>query len=545
MDTAAGAIYHQLVVFQNDPSQHELIFNDPSQETQAYIQTLVRGLGLEFEYSTITNSARIIRRSQILAQPAQDEFPEFLDFAQACPSDGELLDVYGFLPSAEVNWNELFSSQDEMDCDSFQKGPMFQSKSAFPELYSFDENQQYLAMSSLDIHPDPTNDIHLTGIQEEQHSLFAFSLDSNVPKIQAQTRRERLIEFQNPQPNVSEDFPAALMSMESREYAPESSEIPSRMTSVQSDIKAILSSLGMSRYLHQFLVQGFDTWEAMSGITESDFDTLGVKLGHRRKLQQLIANQKLTAEVPVGYSSVRPSDEKSTGTSQKDTEFLNFFLTSEGPIPDMSSIMQTMLEGLDENESADIAIMSAANEGQSSSSRQNASRSESLSSCASSTGRSRISKVFSRRESTREETYPGYQVWDSRSANSASSSIGKRCQGCESLLEMQVFQKTSKSLQPFLWLVFPDMCQCGVELPCESCPKGIIKGRNNSAWLQLGCKRGDLEDEMPKIKLCQQIVINKDAVEVAQQVNTGSYSKATGSTYRSANWQHFSLAFRL
>jgi hypothetical protein len=55
---------------------------------------------------------------------------------------------------------------------------------------------------------------------------------------------------------------------------------------------------------------------------------------------------------------------------------------------------------------------------------KNASRSESLSSCASSTGRSRISKVFSRRESTREETYPGYQVWDSRSANSASSSIG-------------------------------------------------------------------------------------------------------------------------
>jgi hypothetical protein len=50
----------------------------------------------------------------------------------------------------------------------------------------------------------------------------------------------------------------------------------------------------------------------------------------------------------------------------------------------------------------------------------------------------------------------------------------------------------------------------------------MMKGTNNSAWLQLGCKRGDLKDEMPKIKLCQQIVIDKDVVEVAQQVNDGS-----------------------
>jgi hypothetical protein len=50
----------------------------------------------------------------------------------------------------------------------------------------------------------------------------------------------------------------------------------------------------------------------------------------------------------------------------------------------------------------------------------------------------------------------------------------------------------------------------------------MMKGTNNSAWLQLGCKRGDLKDEMPKIKLCQQIVIDKDAVDLAQQVNESS-----------------------
>lgn len=42
------------------------------------------------------------------------------------------------------------------------------------------------------------------------------------------------------------------------------------------------------------------------------------------------------------------------------------------------------------------------------------------------------------------------------------------------------------------------MCQCDIELPCESCPKG----KHNSAWLALGCKRGELNDEMPEIKLC-------------------------------------------
>ncbi len=70
--------------------------------------------------------------------------------------------------------------------------------------------------------------------------------------------------------------------------------------------------------------------------------------------------------------------------------------------------------------------------------------------------------------------------------------------------------------------VFPNMCQCDVELPCGSCPNGTMKGRDNSVWFQLGCKRGDLKDEMPKIKLYRRIFIGKDAVGVAQQVNEGS-----------------------
>lgn len=54
----------------------------------------------------------------------------------------------------------------------------------------------------------------------------------------------------------------------------------------------IFAELGLTHYLDDFIEQGFDTWETILDITESDFDALGVKLGHRRKLQRKIANTR-------------------------------------------------------------------------------------------------------------------------------------------------------------------------------------------------------------------------------------------------------------
>ncbi|KAL0475668.1 hypothetical protein QR685DRAFT_550231 [Neurospora intermedia] len=58
----------------------------------------------------------------------------------------------------------------------------------------------------------------------------------------------------------------------------------------------IFGELGISQYLDAFVEQGFDTWETILDITESDLwsisDVLGVKLGHRRKLQRRIANYR-------------------------------------------------------------------------------------------------------------------------------------------------------------------------------------------------------------------------------------------------------------
>lgn len=66
-----------------------------------------------------------------------------------------------------------------------------------------------------------------------------------------------------------------------------------------SDLKDRLARLGLSQYHQVFAAEGFDTWETVVDITESDLSHLSVKLGHRRKLQRAIAESR-------GQSSDRP-----------------------------------------------------------------------------------------------------------------------------------------------------------------------------------------------------------------------------------------------
>ena len=73
----------------------------------------------------------------------------------------------------------------------------------------------------------------------------------------------------------------------------------------------IFAELGISHYLHDFIEQGFDTWDTILDITESDFDALGVKLGHRRKLQRKIANSRgLSSDRALASPRHTPSDDK-------------------------------------------------------------------------------------------------------------------------------------------------------------------------------------------------------------------------------------------
>lgn len=66
-----------------------------------------------------------------------------------------------------------------------------------------------------------------------------------------------------------------------------------------SDLRDRLARLGLSQYFEAFAAEGFDTWETVLDITESDLSHLSVKLGHRRKLQRAIAESR-------GQSTDRP-----------------------------------------------------------------------------------------------------------------------------------------------------------------------------------------------------------------------------------------------
>jgi hypothetical protein len=73
----------------------------------------------------------------------------------------------------------------------------------------------------------------------------------------------------------------------------------------------IFAELGLSSYLSIFIEQGFDTWETILDVTESDFDALGVKLGHRRKLQRKIAHARgLSSDRALGSPRQALIDEK-------------------------------------------------------------------------------------------------------------------------------------------------------------------------------------------------------------------------------------------
>jgi hypothetical protein len=92
----------------------------------------------------------------------------------------------------------------------------------------------------------------------------------------------------------------------------------------------ILEELGIAQYLDVFLQQGFDTWETILDITESDLyvrggvwgarmrerpgfqadwvffrsDALGVKLGHRR-VRVLLSTPRATAASGIAKAGAR------------------------------------------------------------------------------------------------------------------------------------------------------------------------------------------------------------------------------------------------
>lgn len=83
------------------------------------------------------------------------------------------------------------------------------------------------------------------------------------------------------------------------------------------ELEDVLAELGLSMYLRKFLEEGFESWYTVLDIRESDFDVLGVKVSHRRKLQRKIADFRgLSSE----RASISPWSTSNDADDEKDNQ---------------------------------------------------------------------------------------------------------------------------------------------------------------------------------------------------------------------------------
>jgi len=85
------------------------------------------------------------------------------------------------------------------------------------------------------------------------------------------------------------------------------------------ELEPVFRELGLAQYLDAFIDQGFDTWDTILDIQESDLDALGVKLGHRRKLQRRIANARGIAPSVSLPLKPNPDEVKQDGSRTEPT----------------------------------------------------------------------------------------------------------------------------------------------------------------------------------------------------------------------------------
>jgi hypothetical protein len=74
----------------------------------------------------------------------------------------------------------------------------------------------------------------------------------------------------------------------------QSLSVPSMANNIISSLHLDLSldHLGLGEYFEAFVSHGFDTWDNLTDISEETMAELGVRLGHRRKLQREIASYR-------------------------------------------------------------------------------------------------------------------------------------------------------------------------------------------------------------------------------------------------------------
>ena len=79
-----------------------------------------------------------------------------------------------------------------------------------------------------------------------------------------------------------------------------------RKTTDRMSIHSYLQGIGLVQYAQTIQDHGFETWQDLASITESDLEQIGILLGHRRKLQRALH-----------LSLARESETSMTSTSEQ------------------------------------------------------------------------------------------------------------------------------------------------------------------------------------------------------------------------------------
>ncbi|PSK55351.1 High mobility group protein 20A [Elsinoe australis] len=105
------------------------------------------------------------------------------------------------------------------------------------------------------------------------------------------------------------------------------------------DFARALDSLGLEQYHDILRNEGFETWDQFRDITEDDMVALGIKLGHRRRLQRAIHDSRPRSDddAPTYPGHGRPADTsyypKSVSTSTIETSIRDEHDASSEPLP--------------------------------------------------------------------------------------------------------------------------------------------------------------------------------------------------------------------
>ncbi|KAK6334669.1 hypothetical protein TWF718_010118 [Orbilia javanica] len=102
-----------------------------------------------------------------------------------------------------------------------------------------------------------------------------------------------------------------------------------------SDLREALDRLGLSQYLGRLIEEGFDRWDIVLDIQETDLACMGFKLGHRRVLQRAIARDRgIPEHEPIPWLYPQPFSED-PGDEPDDSS------SPRGFRPDYKGVVQT------------------------------------------------------------------------------------------------------------------------------------------------------------------------------------------------------------